>query len=125
MGNIMSRNLFDLHSNPEQLHGYPKILVRIPEIALRLAYKKKDKAFREILEVAIAKTPHTAYEYASKVIKGRFPAGESMIAKDSLLAYQYAVDVINDKFPAGEEAINKNPFLKWMYSKQRFNKAKK
>lgn len=121
----MSRNLFDLHSNPEQLFGYPKILIRIPEIALRLAYKKKDKAFREILEVAIAKTPHTAYEYASKVIKGRFPAGEPEIAKDPLLAYQYAIDVIKDRFPAGEGAIDKNPFLKWMYSKQRFNRVKK
>ena len=54
-------NLYNFHTNPEQLEGY-KNRLRVPKLA---------------------------YEYARDDIKGRWPEAEDMIAKDPSWARYY------------------------------------
>jgi hypothetical protein len=59
-------NIYNLHTNPEQLTGYADRVTLIPELA---------------------------YEHAISIGK-RFPAGESAIKKDPRCAVEYAIDFI-------------------------------
>lgn len=46
-----------------------------------------------------------SFQYAKKVLKGRFPEGEEAIGKDPALAFAYAKEIIKGRFPEGEDAI--------------------
>jgi hypothetical protein len=67
-------------------------------------------------ESAIAKVPRLACQYAQLILKGRFPEGEPAIAKDPQSAYQYAHDVLKGPFPEGESAIAKDPRSAYQYA---------
>lgn len=53
-------------------------------------------------------TPQSAYRYATKVMHGRFPAGEFLIAKDPMTAFSYAVNIIKGRWRLGEKAIEEH-----------------
>ena len=105
-------NLYNLHTNPEQLEGYENRL-RVPKMAYE--YGKK-YGFTDELVSAVAKHPEWAYVYAYRVIKGRFPEGEPAIATDPNAAYHYANLFIKDRWPEAEPVIATNPFTAYAYA---------
>ena len=58
-------------------------------------------------------SPYAAYNYATDVIKGRFPEGEKLFASDPFWAYKYAKDVMQGRWPEVENLIASDP--KWAY----------
>jgi hypothetical protein len=74
-----------------------------------MANKKVDKilgkrAKRPPTERELA-YPYWAYWYATRVLKGRFPAGEEAIAKSAYWSCLYAEERLKGPFPLGEPAI--------------------
>jgi hypothetical protein len=61
------KNLYSLHSNPEQLFGYDQANYRVPEMAYQLAKEKPE--LRKQLEPVIMKDPEWAYRYARNILK--------------------------------------------------------
>ena len=106
-------NLYNLHTNPEQLEGYENRL-RIPQFAYEYGEKY---GFTDELVSAVAKDPESAYWYAKNVIKDRWPEAEPVIAKDPKLGYWYARFVIEDRWPEAEPAIATDHNLASMYAK--------
>ena len=125
------QTLYDLHSNPDQLHGYSTKEYRVPELAYELARarpelrpklestiaKDAEHAYWYAVfvkgkfpegEPAIAKNPKFARLYAAAIGKGRWRPGEAAIATDARESYEYA-KIIQGRFPAGEAAIAKSP----------------
>jgi hypothetical protein len=70
-----------------------------PKYAVMKARKGKQLNRWELED--LAKDPEQSFLYATKVLKGRFPEGESAIA-NSEHAYEYAVKVIDGRFPEAE-----------------------
>ena len=98
-------NLYDFHTNPEQLEGYENRL-RVPMMAYEYGTQH---GFTDELVSAVAKHPKSAFEYAYYIIKGRFPEGEATIAKNPQWAFFYAAEIIEGRFPEGEAAMSKDP----------------
>ena len=73
-------NLFQYHTNPEQLVGYADRMQLVPELALEAA--KKGNSSPEVLSI-IAASPLLSYLYAMDVIKKPWPPGETAIAQSS------------------------------------------
>jgi hypothetical protein len=65
----------------------------------------------------VARNPDYAYEYATKVLKGRFPEGEAAIATDPDLTYNYIVNILDGPFPAAEDTIAKDSTRAYFYAK--------
>lgn len=59
------------------------------------------------------------YNYAEKVIRGPWPEAETFLEKDPLYAFEYAIRVLKDRFPAGEPAI-KQIDSNWNQYKEQF-----
>lgn len=57
-----------------------------------------------------------SYEYASKVLQGRFVLGEPVIARDSAYSCEYARDVMKGRFELGEPIIATNPARSYYYA---------
>ena len=68
-------NLYRYHTQPQTLAHYEEARTSVPEMA---------------------------YQYASEVLNGRFPAGEAAIARDAKWAYWYAHDILNKDPIPGE-----------------------
>ena len=105
-------NLYNLHSNPEQLHGFDVVPYKAPDIAYKLA--KKNPELRPKLEPSIMKDPYLSYLYAMDVLNRPWPKAEPYIMKDPQYAYYYAYDVLKRRWPEAEPYIIKDP--KWAYS---------
>lgn len=59
-------------------------------------------------EAALAKLKGNAeakYEYAYRIIKGRWPEAEPSIARNPKIAVEYAINIIKDRWPEAESAI--------------------
>lgn len=66
----------------------------------------------------IAEYPNSAQLYATTVLKGKWPEGESAIATTAESAYEYAkVSLKANRFPAGEQAILGNSWYSYLYAK--------
>ena len=107
-------NLYDFHTNPEQLEGYENRL-RVPMFAYEYGRRH---GFTDELVSAVAKHPKSAFEYAWEIIEGRFPEGEAVIATDPQYAYWYAKNVIKDRWPEAEPVIAKDPDWARAYQEQ-------
>lgn len=59
------------------------------------------------------------YNYAEKVIRGPWPEAETFLEKDTLVAYDYATKILKDRFPAGEPAIKQSD-SHWNQYKEKF-----
>ena len=103
-------NFYELHSNPEQLYGYDRIM-QIPQIAWEMADDKQKKKMTDIW----LKDPITAGEYAQLMGKA-WPQAEPIIAQDMYAASDYAQIVLGHRFPAGEAAIARDPELAQLYA---------
>jgi hypothetical protein len=115
---LSEMDLYKYHSNPEQLKGYEKRHLIVPELAYETlkSGKKLSPEDKQLALKAIAKDPWMVYKYATEVIKGRFPEGEVAIAKSPKWAYYYATDVIKRRFPEGEVVISKDPYYAYYYA---------
>jgi len=60
--------------------------------------------------------PKSAYEYARKILKDKFPEGEEAMAKSPIYSYQYAKNILKDKFPLGEKAISRSSKYSYDYT---------
>ena len=106
-------NIYNLHTNPEQLGGYENRL-RVPQLAYE--YGKKHGFTDELVSVVV-KDPKWAYRYASDVINKnlygkeiiRWPEGEAVIAKDPEWALEYAYYIIKGRWPEAEPVIATDP----------------
>jgi len=74
-------NIYNLHTNPEQLKYYNDDKTKIPYFALKKAMRMKQHPGNDLtdLEHTIAKEAEPSLTYANKVIRGRFPEGEPAI----------------------------------------------
>jgi hypothetical protein len=70
-----------------------------------ITYAQKFGIRNKDAEKVIAQSPELAYEYAKKVIKGRWPEGEKAIASRATSAFSYADSVLRAPFPDGEQTI--------------------
>ena len=104
-------NLYNLHSNPEELHGFDIAPYKMPDLAYELA--KKNPELRPKLEPAIMKDPMYAYRYADYILERRWPEAEPYIMKDPQYTYWYADAVLERRWPEAEPYIMKDP--KWAY----------
>ncbi len=110
-------NLYNLHSNPEQLHGYSIKEYRIPEFAYSLA--KTHPELRPNLEPTIMKSPRYAYAYSWHVLKRPWAEAEPVIMKDPKTAYHYALHVLKRRWPEAEPYIMKDKIW-WNSYKREF-----
>jgi len=112
-------NLFDLHSNPEQLAHYNE-QIKVPFIAynktMQAIYADEDyEDYRQYIQY-FKDDPKLAMRYAEE-LNGRFIEGEPAIATNPILAYEYALyTLVGDRFPEGEPAIMKNPEYAYKYA---------
>ena len=140
---IQTMNIYDLHSNPEELHGYstreyklpefaydlakdnpelrPKlepVIMKDPEYALKHAMFVKNKPWPEA-EPYIMKNPQCAYYYAKDVLdQRRWPEAEPVIMKHTYLAYRYALDVLGRRWPEAEQYIMKDKISWYSYKRE-------
>ena len=113
---IQTMNLYDLHSNPEELHGYSTREYKIPELAFNLAVNRP--GLRPKLEPYIMKDPKWAYWYAKSILKSPWPEAEPVIIKDPTVAADYAIFILRRPWPEAEPYIMKNAFHAWLYASQ-------
>jgi hypothetical protein len=76
-------NLYNYHSNPEQLHGYEQAHESVP-IIIWEKYKKNPEELRKREDI-LAQDPEYSYRYARDVLNGPFPKGEDAIAQRSAM----------------------------------------
>ncbi len=118
-------NLYDLHSNPKELHGYSTKEYSVPELAYELALVMPE--LRPKLEPAIMKHPRYAYLYAKFVLERPWPEAEPYIMKESGIAYWYTKLVLKRPWPEAEPAIMKDPYHATVYAidilKRRWSEA--
>ena len=109
-------NLYDLHTNPEELHGFDNVMINAPKIAFDLAVKRPD--LRPRLEPTIMKNGNSAYWYSYIVLKRRpWPEAEPYIMKDPGGACHYAKYILKRRWPEAEPYIMKDPELWEKYKK--------
>ena len=77
--------------------------------SLRVKYPSINKLFSDIYEPSALKTPRSAYIFALKVIKGRWPEAEDVILKDPQTVYDYTKRTIKGRWPEAEDVIIKDP----------------
>jgi len=74
-------NIYNLHTNPEQLLFFNKDKTQIPYFAVERAIRlkrKRDKSYKQY-EDTIAKDGIASLKYAWNGLRGRFPKGEPAI----------------------------------------------
>ena len=108
-------HLYDLHSNPEKLHGFDIAPYKIPKLAFELAKKKPE--LEPKLEDVIMKDPYLSYLYAFDVLRRPWPEAESVIMKDPRAAFYYAFDVLKRPWPEAEPYIMKDPKTAYYYAR--------
>jgi len=108
-------NLYDLHDNPTQLHGYSTKEHRVPELAYKLAIRNPE--LRPKLESVFMKDPQLAYAYADNVLRRRWPKAEPFIMKDTHYAYYYAKNIMGRTWPEAEPYIMKDPHYAFLYAR--------
>lgn len=82
----------------EDAFNYMQTLLTNP----RCIIKRSD--IHKPMEALIAKDGHMAYKYA-KLINAPFPEGEAAIAKTPIYSFDYATKILKKRFKAGESAI--------------------
>ena len=68
--------------------------------------------------ISIFNNAEVAYEYAEKVMTGKFPAGEKAIASNPKTALHYVFDFFDRRWPPGEAAIAKDPESATAYARE-------
>ena len=106
-------NLFKLHSKPETLLGYDRI-IQIPKMAWEMTNEKQKRKMTNLW----LKDPETALRYATQVIEKKWPEAEPIIAKNAKYAYQYA-NFFPGRFLEGEAAIATNPTFAYSYARHK------
>ena len=68
------------------------------------------------LERMVMVEPGWALDYATNIIKGRWPEAEPYILQELHTAYWYAINVVKDRWPEAEPIIAEDPTLALMYN---------
>jgi hypothetical protein len=84
--------LYQLHSNPEELHHYHEAHEKIPAVIWE-KYKKDPKELKKF-EHILATDGKYAYYYAVFVLNAPFQLGEAAISKDPDYAGRYALNIL-------------------------------
>jgi hypothetical protein len=106
-------NLYQLHSEPQQLLGYKQAQTQVPKLAWDRARTPGQK---KQLKHLWLQEPELAYLYAKNVLGKRWPAGEAAIAQDPRHAFWYTVDVLAKRWPKAEAVIATNPLYAYLYA---------
>ena len=77
----------------------------------------KAKLLKAFNSTTAVDNPALAYDYATTVIKGRFPDGEAAISRSAKYSYLYAMNIIKGRWPEGEAAISKDKHFYILYTK--------
>ncbi len=107
-------NLYNLHSNPEELHGFDIAPYKLPKLAYGLA--KSNPKLRPKLEPAIMKDPRWAFYYALYVLKRPWSEAEPYIMKDPYSACGYSWLVLKRRWPEAEPYIMNDPINAYVYA---------
>lgn len=107
-------NIFEYHETPEVLNMYGVADINIPEFF----YEKYHDNIKELekRKNVIMKSPKYAYDYARRVIKGRWPEAEKYIMEDPNYIYRYALNVIRGRWHEAEPIIMKDPEAAFLYA---------
>ena len=108
-------NLYDLHSNPKELHGFDIAPYKMPDFAYELAKKNPDLRLK--LEPVIMKDSWYAYLYALIILKRPWPEAEPYIIKNLYHAYLYTLNVLKRPWPEAEPYITKDPYWAIVYAR--------
>lgn len=84
-------------------------------------YKELDQFMtshtEEVIEKQVLTTPENAYNFANRIVEGRWERGEDVIATSPKYTYLYAKDCLkNERFPKGEPAIAKHAGASVLYA---------
>lgn len=110
----MQKSLYQLHQNPQTLHGYSQRW-RIPQEALRML--RKDPRNLQ-LEQQIAHDPEMSMIYAILHLNGdRFELGEPAIMQSPEPAYRYAKHILKRPWPEAEPYIKTSEFFWKLYKR--------
>lgn len=125
--NYRKRNKIRIPVMEEEIRKYPVIAIRYAKRTLKgrweeaeplilsnpsTAIKYAQSVTGPIPEVeeSVKGNPRYAYQYAKKILKGRFEAGEAAIARNGQYSCWYAYEVLHSRFEAGEPAIKRSRF---------------
>ncbi len=102
---IQSRQLMNTSDVQIRLgkNSYEFLSPYIPKLGIFA--DKKSNAYRE----TIKEIPELAYDYALRIIRGRWPEAEPYIMRDPVAAFYYAQDIIKGRWPEAEPIIMKDP----------------
>lgn len=94
-------HILDMDIHIKHQHEYA---MTTPTNTFNYAYRVIKKPYAAG-EPTIATNAEVSYWYARDVLNGRFELGEPVIATDTRYAYNYAKYVLNGRFELGENAI--------------------
>jgi hypothetical protein len=112
---LQSPHAWDANTK-ERLDSIIHIVAKGPKTALRYILMYAFHPWPEA-EPAIATDAHSAYEYAMRILKGRFEKGEHTISLDPYYAIIYAANILakdaswhykNGRWPEAEKAMIKS-----------------
>jgi len=111
-------NLYELHTESEDLYGYEQS-IKIPEIAYNYLSEtvEVDDDLLEKAEDSIATSAEYSYRYAADILLRRFKEGEPAIATSAAYSLSYALHVINGRFLAGEETMKQDEDIWHIYTR--------
>lgn len=102
-------NLYDHHSNPEQLTGYNSELMfdTFPDIFFERLVSSREH--NPDLAKYILKSAMYSYYYALYVFEDRWPEAEPTIMQNPHIAVKYAIYILKRRWPEAEPYIQQNP----------------
>lgn len=127
-------NIFDYHTNPQQLKGYGseshKLYNDINDLVHKMMHNPSrsqgltfddiigsDPRHKQKILKIIASSPHSSYFYALTTLLSPFRLGEKAIATNPQRSYEYSRDVIGGRFKMGEEIISNDPHWSYYYAR--------
>jgi len=110
-------NLYALHNDPHSLIGNDKRIL-IPDIAWNEFEQDRRDGVADTSKYlpGILNSPKTAFKFAERIIKGKWPEAESIIAQDAEASHNYAEYILNGRFKQGEPAIITDPHWSSWYA---------
>lgn len=116
-------NVYDYYEEPDNLTLYDPMNKLLSYLDIGYVNKWGISITKEDLDPIvhiIQKNPEDAYQYAIRVLKGRWEEAEPYIMKSPITAFRYAKFVMRERWPEAEPII-KTYDDAWMHYRQFFN----
>lgn len=122
-------NVYKYHTNSTELPLYNKLSDKLHLIGTARTWTPDMMDELEPVKNVIANNPRAAYNYAFRVVRGRFPEGEAAIGRVADLAYDYAWTILSNdpewvkikghehgRWPEAEDTIKTDPHSAFYYA---------